>query len=251
MGMRSALVGVSAVLLLSDCAGSLDVPEMPPGFSTLTRVDDSIELDMRYTGNNNFVGRPINGYLAPACILSTPAASALAQVQAQANIQGYSLKVYDCFRPQRAVDHFVAWATDPADEKMKAAFYPDVPKDELFSRGYIAERSGHSRGSTVDLTLVPMGSLQPQADPMADYDCRGSEAERFPDNSIDMGTSYDCFDALSHTDNPQVGDAALANRHLLRELMEAAGFVNYDQEWWHYTLREEPFPDQYFDFPIQ
>ena len=251
MSMRPALVGVSAALLLTHCAGSIDAPAMPPGFSTLTRVDDSIELDIRYTGDNNFVGRPINGYLAPACILSTPAASALAQVQAQANLRGYSLKVYDCFRPQRAVDHFVAWAADATDEKMKAAFYPDVPKDELFSRGYIAERSGHSRGSTVDLTLVPMGTLQPQADPMANYDCRGSETERFPDNSIDMGTSYDCFDARSHTDNPHVGDAVLANRHLLRELMEAAGFANYDQEWWHYTLRDEPFPAQYFDFPIQ
>lgn len=249
MSMR--LTVIVAALWLTQCAGSLDVPSLPSGFSTLTRVDDSIELDMRYVGNNNFVGRPINGYLAPACILTTPAADALAQVQAQANLQGYSLKVYDCFRPQRAVDHFVAWAADPDDDKMKSAFYPDVPKDELFARGYIAQRSGHSRGSTVDLTLVRLGTLQPEADPMAGYDCRGSEAERFPDNSINMGTSYDCFDALSHTDNPAVGDDVLANRHLLRELMEAAGFVNYDQEWWHYSLRDEPFPDQYFDFPIQ
>ncbi|OFE14091.1 hypothetical protein PHACT_10645 [Pseudohongiella acticola] len=205
---------------------------------------------MRYTTNNNFVGEPITGYQATACVLTTAAASALADAQAQANLQGYSLKVYDCFRPQRAVDHFIRWAADLDDQKMKAAFYPDVPKDELFSRGYIAERSGHSRGSTLDLTLVRLGSTQPQADPMAGYDCRGNEAQRYPDNSINMGTSYDCFDALSHTDNPDVGDDILANRHLLRDLMEAAGFSNYDQEWWHYTLRNEPFSDQYFDFAI-
>lgn len=251
MNTRLTLISAAAAVLLVQCAAPVRTPALPTGFSALTDVDDAIELDMRYVGNNNFVGRPIEGYLAPACILTTPAADALAQVQAQANLQGYSLKVYDCFRPQRAVDHFVAWAADPADEKMKAAFYPDVPKDELFSRGYIAERSGHSRGSTVDLTLVRNGTLQPQADPMAGYDCRGSEAQRFSDNSIDMGTSYDCFDARSHTDNPEVGEAVLGNRYLLRELMEAAGFVNYDQEWWHYSLREEPFPEQYFDFPIQ
>lgn len=251
MTLRSALISAGAALILSHCSVSTVEQELPDGFSTLTQIDDSIELDMRYLGNNNFVGRPIAGYQASACILTTPAATALAQVQAQANLEGYSLKVYDCFRPQRAVDHFVAWAADPADEKMKAAFYPDVPKDELFSRGYIAERSGHSRGSTVDLTLVRLGSLQPQADPMDDYDCRGSEAQRFPDNSIDMGTSYDCFDERSHTDNPDVGEDVLANRHLLRDLMEAAGFVNYDQEWWHYTLRDEPYTDQYFDFPVQ
>lgn len=251
MNIGSALFTTAAALLLSHCTVSEPDSSLPAGFSTLTMVDASIELDMRYVGDNNFIGRPITGYQASACILTTPAASALAQVQAQANLQGYSLKVYDCFRPQRAVDHFVRWAADADDEKMKAAFYPDVPKDELFSRGYIAERSGHSRGSTVDLTLVRMGSTQPLADPMADYDCRGSEAQRFPDNSIDMGTSYDCFDARSHTDNPDVGERVLANRHLLRDLMEAAGFVNYDQEWWHYTLRDEPFADQYFDFPIQ
>lgn len=250
MMLRLTLI-TAVALLLSHCALTTADQAMPAGFSRLTQADDSIEQDIRYAGDNNFVGRPVNGYLTPACVLTTPAASALTQVQAQANRQGYSLKVYDCFRPQRAVDHFVAWAADPADEKMKAAFYPDVPKDELFSRGYIAERSGHSRGSTVDLTLVRLGSLQPQADPMGDYDCRGHEAQRFPDNSIDMGTSYDCFDERSHTDNSQVGDEVLANRHLLRDLMAAAGFVNYDQEWWHYTLRDEPFSEQYFDFPIQ
>ncbi|MEX2333533.1 MAG: M15 family metallopeptidase [Pseudohongiella sp.] len=251
MNFRSTLFLATATLLLGHCTATTVDQNLPTGFSTLALVDDSIELDMRYTGSNNFVGEPITGYEESACVLTTPAASALAQVQAQANLQGYSLKVYDCFRPQRAVDHFVTWAADAVDEKMKAAFYPDVPKDELFSRGYIAERSGHSRGSTVDLTLVRLGSTQPQADPMGRYDCRGSEEQRFPDNSIDMGTSYDCFDARSHTDNPAVGEEVLVNRHLLRGLMEAAGFVNYDQEWWHYTLRDEPFPDQYFDFPIQ
>ncbi|KKN99132.1 M15 family metallopeptidase [Pseudohongiella sp.] len=250
MNIRPVL-GAAAAMLLTHCTSLAVDQGLPAGFSSLALVDDTIELDMRYLEANNFVGEPITGYQASACVLTTSAASALAEVQAQANLQGYSLKVYDCFRPQRAVNHFVAWAADADDNRMKARFYPDVPKNELFSRGYIAERSGHSRGSTVDLTLVPLGSTQPLADPMGNYDCRGDQARRFPDNSLDMGTGYDCFDALSHTDNPDVGAQALANRHLLRELMNAAGFVNYDQEWWHYTLREEPFTDQYFDFPIQ
>lgn len=234
--------------LLLSCTGNAEYP--PAGFTSIADIDPSIELDIRYVGSNNFLGRPVAGYEGPACILTTPAAMALLDVQRNAVERGLSLKVYDCFRPQRAVDDFVRWAADP-DDVMKASMYPEVPKDELFSQGYIAERSGHSRGSTVDLTLVPTGTSQPEVDPFGPRDCRGDVRARFPDNSIDMGTGYDCFDALSHTDNPAVGQAALANRHLLRELMEDAGFENYPREWWHYTLRDEPHTDQFFDFPVK
>ncbi|MGM0633522.1 MAG: M15 family metallopeptidase [Pseudomonadota bacterium] len=235
--------------LLMSCAGDAEYP--PAGFTSIADIDPSIELDIRYVGSNNFLGRPVAGYEGPACILTTPAATALLEVQRKAVERGLSLKIYDCFRPQRAVDEFVRWAADPDDDVMKASMYPEVPKDELFSQGYIAERSGHSRGSTVDLTLVPMGTSQPEVDPFGPWDCRGDVRARFPDNSIDMGTGYDCFDELSHTDNPAVGQAALANRHLLRELMEDAGFENYTREWWHYTLRDEPHTDQFFDFPVK
>ncbi len=247
MTVRLSTTVVLAVSLLS-CTSDPDYP--PEGFSSIADLDPSIELDIRYVGANNFLGRPVTGYEGAACILSTPAAMALLDVQQAANERGLSLKIYDCFRPQRAVDDFVRWAADLDDEVMKASMYPDVPKDELFSRGYIAERSGHSRGSTVDLTLVPLGTQQPEVDPFAGWDCRGDEASRFPDNSIDMGTSYDCFDALSHTENSAVGEAAMANRLMLRELMDDAGFENYVNEWWHYTLRDEPFPDTFFDFPV-
>lgn len=234
------------------CSNKNERESLPEGFSFLSDIDSSIQQDIRYFGNNNFLGRPVAGYDAAACVLSTPAAEALALVQEAVITIGYSLKVYDCFRPQRAVDDFVTWAADPDDQLMRSSYYPDVPKDELFSRGYIAERSGHSRGSTVDLTLVPLGTSVPLADPLsAGFDCRAPVAERFPDNSIDMGTGYDCFDLRSHTDDIAVGAVVLQNRHLLRDLMEAAGFTNYEQEWWHYTLEDEPFPEQYFDFPIQ
>lgn len=225
---------------------------LPEGFSYLSQLDSSIQQDMRYVGTNNFLGRPVAGYEAGECILTEPAALALVLVQEAVNSLGYSLKVYDCFRPQRAVDDFVQWAADPSDELMRSSYYPEVPKDELFSRGYIAEQSGHSRGSTVDLTLVPLGTAVPVADPLARlFDCRAQQPERFPDNSIDMGTGYDCFDLRSHTDDIGVGAEVLQRRHLLRNLMEAAGFTNYEQEWWHYTLNDEPFPDQYFDFPVK
>lgn len=251
--MKLKWIFVAGVALsLNHCVLGPHDDELPLGFVSLDRVASAIELDMRYVGSNNFVGEPITGYGRSACILTTPTAEALAEVQRAAVELGYSLKVYDCYRPQRAVDHFVAWAADPQDERMKAGFYPDVPKSELFSRGYIAERSGHSRGSTVDLTLVRLGSTQPRVEePEVSYDCRGEQEDRYPDNSIDMGTSYDCFDERSHTDNPAVGEEVLANRHLLRDLMEAAGFRNYDQEWWHYTYQDELFPEQHFNFPIR
>ncbi|ALO46669.1 M15 family metallopeptidase [Pseudohongiella spirulinae] len=250
--MAYSRITLGILLLVQMAACSNDEPYPPEGFSSIAELDASIELDIRYIGNNNFLGRPVAGYEGAACILSTPAASALVQVQRSANEQGYSLKIYDCFRPQQAVDNFVRWAADADDVVMKASMYPSVPKEELFSRGYIAERSGHSRGSTVDLTLVPLGTHQPQLDPFAPWDCRASdEALRFPDNSIDMGTSYDCFDVLSHTAHPAISAQAMANRLLLKELMEAAGFENYENEWWHYTLQDEPFPDTFFDFPVR
>jgi len=247
---KTALVLLSA-LLVSACSGQQDRPALPEGFVRLSELDPSIQHDIRYFGNNNFMGRPVTGYQAAECILSIDAAEALVEVQRTIQQLGLSLKVYDCYRPQQAVNDFMQWAADSADQRMRESYYPTVPKAELFAQGYIAERSGHSRGSTVDLTLVPAGSAVPVADPHArQYDCRAEEIGRFPDNSLDMGTGYDCFDVRSHTDNLVVGADALRNRFLLRDLMEAAGFTNYDQEWWHYTLNNEPFPDQYFDFPV-
>lgn len=247
-------VAFPSLLLLASCAGH-DAPpavERPERFVSLDEIDLTIELDIRYYTSNNFVGRPIKGYLRPKCLLTREAAVALVQAQRKANLAGYSLKVYDCYRPQRAVSDFAEWARDVRDTKMQHRFYPAVPKSELFLRGYIAEKSGHSRGSTVDVTLVPLGSRQLQGDPAAArFDCRSPVSRRYPDNSIDMGTGYDCFDELAHTENPKVGETAMRNRQRLKSILESAGFVNYDKEWWHYTLGDEPFPDAYFDFVVE
>lgn len=223
-----------------------------PGFVAVSRADLSILSDIRYATSHNFIGRPIDGYQEALCILTTQAATALKKAQRAALRLGYSLKVYDCYRPQRAVDDFAAWAEDLSDTRMKAEFYPDLDKSVLFDQGYIAAKSGHSRGSTLDLTLV---ELPPRRQPAYRpgqplVSCKAPVGARFPDNTIDMGTGYDCFDTLANTLDPRVTGRPLSNRLLLKRLMTDAGFVNYDLEWWHYTLAGEPYPDTYFDFPV-
>jgi zinc D-Ala-D-Ala dipeptidase len=225
----------------------------PPAFVSLHDVAPSILLDIRYFTKHNFVGRRIRGYRAPMCILTRPAAEALARAQAALVPQGYTLKVYDCYRPQRAVNHFVRWAGRLRDERMKREFYPRVEKSRLFADGYIAERSGHSRGSTVDLTLVALPARsQPRwrRGRFGLVPCFAPYDKRFPDNTIDMGTGYDCFDTLAHTLDPRIEGVQRQNRLRLKGALEAAGFTNYENEWWHYTLAGEPFPDTYFDFPV-
>jgi zinc D-Ala-D-Ala dipeptidase len=219
---------------------------------SITDVDSTIVVEARYHGTHNFLGRPVTGYDAPLCLLTRQAAAALAAVQADLRPFGMGIKTYDCYRPQRAVNDFVAWARNPADTAMKALFYPAVDKANLFRDGYIAERSGHSRGSTVDLTLIP---LPPPRQPAYVHSqppvpCTAPADRRFPDSSLDMGTAFDCFDPLSHTENPAVPPEAARNRLLLRAVMEKHGFRNYPREWWHFTLRDEPFPNTFFDLPV-
>ena len=197
LGVWSLVNGCVAAAALSACAvpGGSAPALLPVGFVHLTaRVPDALQ-DMHYHGTNNFVGRPVAAYEAPHCILSEPAARALQAAQAELRPQGMTLKVFDCYRPQAAVDDFVRWGRDLADQTTKPAFYPDVPKEELFKRGYIAEKSGHSRGSTVDLTAVVLNAQR-----------------------------------------------ALLQRH---------GFRNLPEEWWHYTLQNEPYPETYFNFSVR
>ena len=211
-------------------AGESDDP--PPDLVDVRELDPTIETDIRYAGADNFVGGPVDGYEAGRCLLARPAAEALVGVQESLRPQGFGLVVYDCYRPQRAVDHFVRWARDTADRRTKEAHYPGVAKSRLFEEGYIAERSGHSRAATVDLTLARLhegGSAVP----------------------LDMGTSYDFFDPRSHTESPAVSAEQRDNRLRLRRAMEAGGFRNYEAEWWHYTLRDEPYPDTYFDVVVK
>ena len=248
--VASAATAPAATSAASVASDHLVVTNAPDDFVVLKDIAPTIVHDIRYHGHHNFIGRPIVGYREPLCILTRDAAEGLARAQQAALAAGYTLKVYDCFRPQRAVDDFVRWAARPGDQRMKQEFYPRVDKSKLFEDGYIAERSGHSRGSTVDLTLVKL-PVTPQrpfipGEPLVPcYD-----PNRFPDNSIDMGTGYDCFDTLAHTLDERITGEARQNRLMLKQIMEDAGFVNYEYEWWHYTLANEPYPDTYFDFPV-
>ncbi|WP_435872548.1 M15 family metallopeptidase [Micromonospora globbae] len=227
-------------------------PPPLPGFVVLGDVDPRILTDIRYATPHNFVGRPITGYTEPLCLLTRRAAEALRRVQDAALAGGHSLKVYDCYRPVPAADDFVAWAERPDEQQMKAEFYPHVDKARLFEDGYIGAPTAHSRGSTLDLTLVdvPAPTQPPYVPGQPLVACTAPRAQRFPDNSVDMGTGFDCFDTRAHTADPAVTGTARENRMLLRRLMTDAGFVNYDREWWHYRLRDEPYPDTYFDAPV-
>jgi zinc D-Ala-D-Ala dipeptidase len=222
-----AFVAVALVSCAAPAAPSTPHEVPPP--APFVEPAASIAREIRYAGSNNFVGRPIAGYGAARCWLTREAAAALEAVQQDLAPRGLGLLVYDCYRPARAVGDFVTWAGDPTDDKMKAAFYPKLDKRELLPGGYIAEKSSHSRGSTVDLTLITLPSATP----------------------ADMGTPYDFFDPSAATDSTAVPSTARANRALLREAMSRRGFDNLPVEWWHYTLRDEPYPDTSFDLPIE
>ncbi|MEB3703027.1 M15 family metallopeptidase [Candidatus Bealeia paramacronuclearis] len=225
---------------------------LPDQFVYLHHIDPTILSDLKYLTHHNFLGRPLPGYYMPCVILTEPAARALTRAQKDANAFGFTLKVYDAYRPQDAVDEFIRWAEDVEDQVMKAEFYPDINKADVFDLGYIAKRSTHSRGSTVDLTLVPLPSPHQRqwrpGDPT--LDSRLPYDQRFPDNGIDLGTGFDCFDELSHPMNPNLPVHVRANRLLLRALMEKHGFRGITTEWWHFTLKDEPYPDTYFNFSL-
>lgn len=226
--------------------------QIPEGFVEIREVIPDIILDLRYLTNHNFLGVTVDGYKSEKCYITNAAADSLLKVQQELKRFGFSLKVYDAYRPQKAVDHFVEWAKDLADTITKKEFYPTIDKSRLFINGYIAEKSGHSRGSTIDLTIVPLPlPSQPEFDINNQCECNKSIEERFKDNSIDMGSGFDCFNELSHTENLSLSYQQRANRLLLVSLMEKYGFRNLPEEWWHFTLKNEPFPDTYFDFNIE
>ena len=245
---RAGLVLTIMTLPAPALAGSA----LPKGFVYLRDIDPTIVQDIRYAGSHNFVGRPIRGYLAAECILSASAANALEAVQRMLTEKKLSLIVWDCYRPKRAVDDFVQWSRDPTHAKMKAEFYPRTDKEKLFALGYLAKRSAHSRGSTVDLGIVPgASSFAPTPNSLQPLKaCTSPKGERFEDGTIDLGTGYDCLDVLAHTSNPLVGGTALHNRQILKSYMEGAGFRSYAREWWHFELINEPFNRDGFDFEV-
>lgn len=247
------ILGLASILGCSSGKVQNNSGTLPSGFVYLQDVDPTIIQEMRYHGTHNFLGRPVPGYESPKCILTLEAARALAAVQAELKLYSMSLKVYDCYRPQRAVDSFVTWAKDLDDTKTRKEFYPKVDKSNLFKDGYIAEKSGHSRGSTMDLTIVPL-PVPKQAeyrDGQALVECYMPVEKRFKDNTLDFGTGFDCFDPLAHTANAEIGATQKRNRLMLKSMMEKNGFKNLAEEWWHFTLKDEPYPNRFFDFVVR
>lgn len=226
--------------------------QVPGGFVYLSDTEPTVVQDIRYYGIHNFVGRRIEGYQAPECILTRQAALSLARVQAELAKDNLSLVVWDCYRPARAVADFLRWSKNTVDGRMKAEFYPNTGKSSLFASGYLAMRSAHSRGSTVDVGLTSKGSVIPAFDPAAPlFPCTAPKGVRFEDGAIDFGTGYDCLDPRASTAFPIVPQIAQKNRWRLRALMVTFGFKPYDKEWWHFELAREPFPKQVFDFAIE
>ena len=220
--MKKTLLIVTMILTISQA-------ELPKGFNYIQEKIPHIELELRYYSKNNFVGQVIDGYLAPKAILSSQATRSLVEVQKELEAFGLGLKVFDAYRPQKAVDHFVRWGRDLEDTKMKVQYYPTVEKKNLFKEGYIAEHSGHSRGSTVDLTLIDLASRE----------------------ELDMGSPFDFFGQRSWVKYNNITTQQRANRMLLNSLMLKHGFNAYAQEWWHFTLKNEPYTRNYFNFDIK
>ena len=200
----------------------------PSGFVVLADYVPHIVQEIRYYSTYNFIGERIDGYEEPCALLTKEAARALRSVSTEMIVQGYRLKIFDAYRPACAVKHFVLWGIEDQDIRMKPYFYPDLQKQELFEKGYIAKKSSHSRGSTVDLTLLDMST--------------GKE--------LDMGSPFDLFSVASHPDYKGITEQQYENRMMLQRAMVRNGFEPIDCEWWHFTLKDEPYPDTYFEFPV-
>ncbi len=225
--MKRFVIALVLVLSVSQCYAKTS--NDPSGFVMLSDAVPDVLLEIRYYSTYNFVGERIDGYDEPVALLTKKAARALKAVSDELIAKGYRLKIYDAYRPQSAVNHFVEWANDLDDTKMKEYFYPDLDKSALFKQGYISRRSGHSRGSTVDLTLFDMNTQK----------------------DADMGGTFDFFGRVSHSDYKKLTKQQYDNRMILRKAMIKHGFKAISTEWWHFTLRNEPYPDTYFNFPVR
>ncbi len=226
--MKKVLFFAFLALALVSC-GTKRAHDGSENFVVITDVVPDAILEIRYYSTYNFVGDRIDGYEQPVALLTKQAADSLKVVSDELHKHGYRLKIWDSYRPQRAVNHFIRWAEDLNDTAMKRIFYPMVDKSLLFEQNYIMARSGHSRGSTVDLTLV----------------------DEQTGKDLDMGSTFDWFGTESHPDYMDLTSTQLANRLVLRHAMLSHGFKPLDSEWWHFTLADEPFPDTYFDFPVR
>jgi D-alanyl-D-alanine dipeptidase len=245
-----ALLAVAGSILAS--AAAAESARLPADFVFLRDVDPSIRQDIRYAGANNFVGHALPGYEGAECLLRRGAAEALKQVQHDLAPSAISLKVYDCYRPERAVRAMAGWANDGKSGDATKRFFPQLDKSKLFALGYIAAHSMHSLGIATDLTLVELaGPPQAPFDPNARYGpCNGPAAARAPDDSLDMGTGFDCFDLKAHTASPAIAPEQRRWRSTLLDAMSRRGLANYAREWWHFTGSGSRSRGSAFDFPI-
>jgi D-alanyl-D-alanine dipeptidase len=232
--MRTQLFSKLLILIMiTGFAGYLtaqnETSQLPEGFVYVKELIPNLRTDLRYSSSNNFMGKPVDGYIKPKCILTKKATEALKKVQDEFERLGFGLLVYDAYRPQQAVDEFVVWSKDSTDTKMKVQFYPNINKKDLFQEGYIAIKSGHSRGSTVDLSIVSLKT----------------------GHILDLGGTYDLFDKKSWIEYNAISRNQKAIRLMLQRRMVKHGFKPYEKEWWHFTLVKEPYPDTYFDFPVK
>jgi len=222
---------------------------LPPGFSRLREIAPSIRQDIRYASPFNFTGQIVPGYERPQCIARDPAIKALARAQVRLLSEGFELKVYDCYRPLRAVRAFLEWSRTPGGDKMKSIFYPALDKSRLFALGYIASHSRHSVGIAIDVGLVRAAETD-ISPPYKGGQCDGRFEQRVRESSLDLGTVFDCFSDRSATASPDISAVARANRATLRRALEAEGFHNYSREWWHYEFND-PAANRAYDFPVQ
>ena len=225
------------------------------GFVYLHEIDPTIQVSVRYATDENFVGQPVDGYKQPIIILTRQAAQALKKVQEEVAKDGYSLLVYDAYRPQSAPDHFMRWSEDLRDRRKKEIYYPRVNKADVFKLGYVGKRAGHSRGSTVDLTLIKKGDQVHDVIVSERVLLNGYRIPFLDDGSVDMGSSFDLFDEVSHDGSKLIPEKYQKLRRYLKEVMERHGFKIYSEEWWHFTLKNEPFPanqdSSYFNFSVE
>jgi len=237
-------------LSVATCIAPARAQALPGGFVFLRDIDPSIIQDIRYAGSNNFVGRPLAGYDAAECVVKRDVGLALKSIQQALAPQELSLKMLDCYRPARAVHDMVLWAQNGRETPAERRYNPAFSKKDLFRLGYIAERSGHSTGAAVDLTLVDLKADHSAVfDPNKEYaDCTAPASARAPEASVDMGTGYDCSDLMAHTAAKSVTPAQRRSRNMLVAAMAQQGFVNYSKEWWHFSLPGAGGPA--YDFPI-
>ena len=244
--MKAIVIAVLMVAAISQASAQ----SLPGGFAYLRDIDPTIVQDIRYSGANNFMGRPLAGYGAGECVVKREVGLALRAIQQELARQKLSLKMFDCYRPARASHDMVLWAQNGRETAAERRYNPAFSKQELFRLGYIAERSGHSTGAALDLTLVDLAAdNSARFDPAKAYaDCTAAVGARAPEGSVDMGTGYDCSDAKAHTAASQITPAQRKWRNLLVTVMSKQGFVNYSKEWWHFSLPGAG--GQAYDFPI-